>query len=110
MLDGRDLDPGQRDVRAVEVDRDDLLGVGGQVGEDVAAARCDRDEARLGSELEGGHVDRGILPDLRVDQALEGEGEAALQDTSPRGRLVLMNSAPELLLRNRKRAVFHGIS
>ena len=36
----------ERDMRGVEVDRGDLRGIGGQVGEDIAAARGDGDDAR----------------------------------------------------------------
>jgi hypothetical protein len=63
---------------AVEVDGDDLLRVGNEVGEDVAAAGGDRDEARLRPEAKRLHVDHRIFPDLRVDEALEDQREQSL--------------------------------
>src|SRR5262249_25684507 len=37
-----ELETGEGDVAAIEIDRDDLTGIGGEVRQDVAAARGDR--------------------------------------------------------------------
>ena len=39
MCQRRQLQPGQRDMIGIEIDRDDLRRIGGQIIEDVAAAR-----------------------------------------------------------------------
>ena len=79
-----ELEAAERDMRAVEVDRGDLRRIGGQVGEDVAPARGDRHHVIGGAEGERLHVDRRVLPDLRVDQAAEGEGEQPFEGAGAR--------------------------
>jgi hypothetical protein len=84
VLRGRELQARQRHVGMVEVDGDDRGRIGGQVGERVAAARRDGDHAGAGRQLERLQVDVGILPDLRVDEPLEGESEESLAHACPR--------------------------
>jgi len=79
----RQLQAGQSDVAAVEVDSNDLARIGRKVGEDVAATRGDRDQPCAGLQRERTQVDDGIFPDLRIDQAAKGEGEDALENTLP---------------------------
>ena len=66
-------------MRAVEVDGGDAGRIGGQVGKHVAAAGGDRDHLMARADVERLHVDDRILPDLGIDQALEGEREQALE-------------------------------
>ena len=70
-----DLQPVQRDMRAVEIDRDDLGGIGDQVRKHVAAARGDRGDPVGRSEPQRLHVDDRILPDLRVYEIAKRERE-----------------------------------
>ena len=72
----------QRHVRRVEVDRLDVHRVGGEVAHHVAAAGRDRHEPAGRPQLQGRHVDLGILPDLGVDQTLEHPREHALEDAA----------------------------
>ena len=93
----------QRHVRAVQVDGDDLLRVGGQVGEHVAAARGDGDHARMRLQRQRPHVDVRVFPDLRVDEPAEGEGEDALQDAFGRSGLCPMDGLVEAVGRTARR-------
>ena len=79
VLSRADLEPTERNMRPVEVDRGDAGRIGGQVGEYIAAARGDRDHLMAGADVQRLHVDDRILPDLRIDQTLEGEREQALE-------------------------------
>ena len=74
-------------MRAVQVDGEDLGRIGGEVGEHVAAAGGDRDDPRARLQLQRLQIDVGVFPDLRIDKALEGEGEDALADAVGRGGL-----------------------
>src|SRR5262249_11800172 len=86
---GRELEPRQRKVGAVEVDRHDRGGVGQpQVAQDVAAGRGDRADPAGRLELERGQVDLGVLADPGVDQPPEGGGEGALQQPARAERRV----------------------
>ena len=66
-------------MRPVEVDGGDAGRIGREIGEHVAAARGDRDHLMSRADVERLHVDDRILPDLRIDQALEREREQALE-------------------------------
>jgi hypothetical protein len=90
---GRELQMPERDMGAVEVDRADLRRIGGEIGQDVAGARGDRDEMVAGLQRQCLHVDDRILPDLRVDQPGEGEREHPLQQAGARERLAAMDGA-----------------
>jgi hypothetical protein len=74
-----DLEPTERDMRPIEVDRGDAGGIRGQVGKDVATARGDRDHLMSRTDIERLHVDDRILPDLGIDQPFERDREKPLQ-------------------------------
>ena len=95
ILSRADLEPAERDMRPVEVDRGDARRIGGQVGKHIAAARGDRDHLMSGADVERLHVDDRILPDLRIDQPLEREREQALEHARARQRLRAMDSSLE---------------
>ena len=74
-----ELQPEQGQMRRIEIDCDDPLGLGQEVAHDVAAAGRDGRDPRPGCEVERGQVDLRILPDLRVDEAREDLAEQALE-------------------------------
>jgi len=74
-LQAADFQPVERDMRAVEIDGDDLGGIGDQVRKHVAAARGDRGDPVGRSEPQRLHVDDRILPDLRVYEIAKRERE-----------------------------------
>jgi hypothetical protein len=79
----------------VEIHRDDVLGPGCEIIQDIASARGDRDQAVLWPQLQGFKVDSRIFPDLIVDKSLEHQGEQALQRAQLGGRGALMRGAIE---------------
>ena len=87
----RELEMAEGDMGAVEVDRADPRGIGCEIGQDVAGARGDRDEMVAGLQRQRLHVDDRVLPDLRIDQAGEGEREHPLQHAGARQRLTAMD-------------------
>ena len=82
-------------MRPVEIDRGDPGGIGHEVGEHVTAARGDRDHLMSRADVERLHVDDRILPDLRIDQALERKREQALEHARARQRLRTMDRSLE---------------
>ena len=92
------LQPVERDMGGVEVDRRDLRRIGGQIGEDIAAARRDRHHMTVGRDRQRFHVDRWIFPDLGIDQATEGEGEGAFQQPLLRQMAVTMHRVGDFLV------------
>ena len=74
-----ELQPIERDMRRVEINRGDRARVGGQIGQDIAAARGDRHDMAVRRDRQRFHVDRGVFPDLRIDEAAKGEGEGAFE-------------------------------
>jgi len=92
---GGELETGQRDMRPIEIDSNDLAGSGGEIGQDVAAARRDGDQARARRERQRPQVDLRILPDLGVDQTAKSEREDALQNTLTRDGLRPVNCPPQ---------------
>ena len=85
----RKLESRQRDVIGVEIDRDDTLGVRGQIVQNVATARGDGDQRVMRLKRERFHVDIGVFPDLVVDKSLEHHREETLKRAAlGRGRLV----------------------
>ncbi len=108
VLQRADLQLAERDMSAVEVDRGDASGIGGQVGEHVAAARSDGDDLVPRTDLERLHVDDRVFPDLRIDELREREGEHALEHAGPRQGPCAMHGSPEVgvgRLANRLRGV-----
>jgi hypothetical protein len=77
----------------LELGRDEA--VGGQVAHHVAAAGGDRDQSGGRPQLQGRHVDLGILPDLGIDQSLEHSGEHALEDATLGGWPRLQGGVPD---------------
>lgn len=69
----------QRDMRGVEVHRDDLGGIGGQIGKDIAAAACDRCDPVARPDCQRLHIDDRIFPNLGIDKALERQREGAVE-------------------------------
>ena len=95
VLQRAELEPSERDMRPVEVDRGDPGRIGGEVGEDVAAARGDGDHLMPRPDVERGHVDDRVLPDLGIDEALERQREQALEHAGARERLRAMDRSLE---------------
>ena len=87
VLRGADLEPAERDMRPVEVDRGDAGRIGGEVGEHVATAGGDRDHLMPRADAERLHVDDRVFPDLRINQTLERHGEQTLEYARARERL-----------------------
>ena len=88
----------QGDMSRIEIDGDNLGGGGRQIVHDVAAARSDRDDALVRAEFQCCHVDGGVFPDLRIDQAGEGKGKQAFENALPAGQLVGMHRVCQKVL------------
>ena len=69
----------------VEVDGDDLFGIGGEVIEDVAAAGSNGDNPVMRLDLQCFQIDVRIFPNLVVDEALEKQREQAFEGAPFRG-------------------------
>ena len=67
-------------MRLAEIDRGDTRGIGGEVGQDVATARCDGHDVTLRCQRHRLHVDLRVFPDLGIDQAAEQPLEQLLQE------------------------------
>jgi hypothetical protein len=91
MAQRRELQSTERDMRAVEVDGADAGRVRREIRQDVAATRRDRDQMIVGAHVERRHVDDRILPDLRIDETAEREGEEAFQKTGARKHPAAVN-------------------
>ena len=94
--DSRELQAVQRDVGGVEVDGVDMGRRAGQVGQHVAAARGDGDDAVALAEFHRRDVDVGILPDLRIDQPGEEERKEPLRKAGPGECPVLVDGLADL--------------
>ena len=64
-----ELQPRQRDMGRIEINRDDCRRIRAQVVHDVATAGGDRHDPAVRCELQGFKIDNGIFPDLVVDEA-----------------------------------------
>ena len=95
VLSRADLEPAERDMRPVEVDRGDAGGISRQIREHVAAAGGNCNHLVPRADVERLHVDDRILPDLRIDQALERERKQALEHAGARQRLRAMDRSLE---------------
>ena len=93
MLNSGNLEPVERDMMGVEINRRDTRGRGLEVAQHIAAARSDRDKMMVGLDLHGSHVHHRVLPDLRIDKAPEGEAENSFQGTFKTQHPVSMNRA-----------------
>src|SRR5215472_1124558 len=81
VLRRRQLESRQCEMCGVEVDGDDLRGIGEEIIEHVATAGGDRQHAARGLEAERFEVDAWILPDLVVDQAMKPDREEPFRKT-----------------------------
>ena len=86
---GAKLQPVEGDVIRIEIDHIDRLRASGQVGQHVATAGADGDDAVTFAETHGVDIDLRILPDLRIDETGEEHPEQALRHAVRRKRLVL---------------------
>ena len=73
VLDRGNLELAQGDMRLVEINRGHAFGIGGEVGQRVAAAAGDAHHPAIGLNVEPFHVDHRVFPDLGIDEAFEGE-------------------------------------
>ena len=71
VLEGGELQAVQRDVMRVQIDDVDRGRSLGEVGEHIAAAGADCDDAMMRLQLHGLHIEIGVFPDLRIDEAGE---------------------------------------
>ena len=63
-----------------------FAGCGGEIIQDIAAARRDGDDPVMRLKLQRIQIDAGIFPDLVIDKALKHQGKKPLQDAPRRGR------------------------
>ena len=89
------LEPVERDMRAIEVDRGHVGRIGGQIAHDIAAAGGDGDDVVVGPNGQRLHVDDRVLPNLRINQALERESEQALEHPVARKSRVAMHGGAQ---------------
>src|SRR5579864_8880163 len=75
----RQFQPGQRDVVGIEIHRNDLRRIGGEIVQHVAAARCDGQDAMVRLKFQSREIDIGIFPDLVIDKALKHKRKKPLQ-------------------------------
>lgn len=73
----------------VEIHHIDAGRVAGEVGQHVAAARADGDDAVAFSKLHRFHIDFRVFPDLRINQTGKENPEEPFGKTAFRERLVL---------------------
>ena len=88
VADRGELQPVERHMGAAEIDRGDAAGIGDQIGEDVATSGRDRHHVALRRQRQRLHVDLGVLPNLRIDQALERPGEHDFEQAFARKRAI----------------------
>ena len=96
MFHRRELELIERDMRGIEVDGIDVGRRARQIGEHVAATRCDGDDAVAFEQVHRLDVDLRVLPDLRIDQTSEEEGEEPFREACPGERPVLVDGLAEL--------------
>ena len=84
---GGELEAVERDMRAVDIDRRDMLWPRREIAQHVAAARSDGDDAARAVERKCLKIDRGVLPDLRIDKIGECQREEPLPQPLGRKRL-----------------------
>ena len=82
MAEGGELQLVQRDVVRVEVHDIDAGRIAGEIGQHVAAARADGDDAVTFAKLHSFHVDFRVFPYLRIDEAGKEDAEEALGQTA----------------------------
>ena len=87
------LQPGQRDMVGIEIDRDDALRSRGEIVQNIASARSDGDQPVLRSEPQCFEVDDRVFPNLIVDKPFEHQGEETLERAPFGGGRPLMRGA-----------------
>jgi hypothetical protein len=90
-----ELEPDQRYMGAIEVDRRDALRIGDEIIEDVTAARADRQHMVGRPDPQRLEVDCRVFPDLRIDEAAERQRENALKHPFAGEHLVAVNRSRE---------------
>ena len=98
MAERRELQLVERHVRRIEIDGGDRDRRCREVAQHVAAARRDGDQALALLEAQRLEIDDGVFPDLRIDEAAEGEREQPLLDALSRHRLVAMHRLAQALV------------
>lgn len=88
MAEGSELQPVQHHVVAVEIDHIDAGGLAGKIGQHVAAAGTDGDDAVTGRQRHGLHVHFRVFPDLRINEAGKEKPEQPLGNALWRKRAV----------------------
>ena len=81
---------GERDMMRIEIQRDNRGRSGGQIIQDIAAARGNGDDPVVGPKLQRVQIDAGVFPDLIIDKALEHQGEKPFQHAAWASRRRLM--------------------
>ena len=89
MAEGGELQLVQRNVMRIEVNHVDAGRVAREIGQHVAAAGTDGDDTVTFAKLHRLHVDLGIFPDLRIDEAGEKNAEEPFGEAAFRESLVL---------------------
>lgn len=96
VADRRRLQPAERDVGAIEVHRDDRSRVRHEVGQGVAPAAGNADDAAVALDRQAFHVHHRVFPYLGIDQPLEREGESPVEQLLP-GRAALRTTASSMM-------------
>jgi len=104
------LQPVERDMRRVEIDRRDLLRIGAQIGQSIAAAAGDGDDMMARPDLQRFHVHDRVFPDLRIDQPAEQQRKGPLEQARPAGAILQDRIIQYRRLFNRTRLCAHGAS
>jgi hypothetical protein len=101
----------QRDMGGVEIDGIDFRRRAREIGQHVAAARSNGDDAVALPKLHRFHVDIGVFPDLRIDKPGKEQGEQALRKPFLRQSAVLVDRFSKALVAGEtdfRRDVGHG--
>ena len=94
-----ELEPGECNMRPVEVDSSNLAGVGGQIAQDVATAGSNRDYVMMRLDGERFEIDDRVFPDLGINETAERECEHALEKSLARYGLGTMHGLAKQLPR-----------
>jgi hypothetical protein len=84
VLQGRKFQLGQGDVVGVQIDSNNLRGVGRKIVEYIAAARRDGQHTMVRLDCQRCQVDIGIFPDLVIDKSLKHKRKKPFERTTPR--------------------------
>ena len=95
---GRKLEPVERHMVRIEIDHIDRGRTSAQIGQHVAAARADCDDAGPFVQIHGLHVDVRIFPDLGVDEPREEKADESLGKARRRQGRMLQQGVLQLLV------------